>query len=68
MLPPGFITGRSVHIKFDNSDDKQQTLTGAQTTHHTTGTIFQTAHVDDNPTGATSEQEQYSIISQEEPD
>ena len=35
MLPPGFIKGRSVHIIFDNSDGKQQTLTGAHTTHHT---------------------------------
>lgn len=44
MLAPGFITGRSVHVTFDNSDGKQQTLTGAHTTHHTTGTIFQTWH------------------------
>jgi hypothetical protein len=33
-----------VHVTFDNSDGKQQTLTGAHTTHHTTGTIFQTWH------------------------
>eukprot|EP00794_Sanderia_malayensis_P018600 gene18600-20470_t len=41
MLPPGFTTGRSVHITFDNSDGKQQTITGDHTTHHTTGTVFQ---------------------------
>ena len=40
MLPPGFFTGRSVHVTFDNSDGKQQTLTGAHTTHHTTGDNF----------------------------
>eukprot|EP00794_Sanderia_malayensis_P008248 gene8248-9129_t len=41
MLPPGFTTERSVHITFDNSDGKQQTITGDHTTHHTTGTVFQ---------------------------
>ena len=35
MLLPGFIKGRSVHITFNNSDGKQQTLMGAHTTHHT---------------------------------
>ncbi|XP_064609622.1 glycine receptor subunit alpha-2-like [Liolophura sinensis] len=42
MLPPGFITGRSVRVTFDDSDGKQQTPTESQTTHHTTGTIPQT--------------------------
>eukprot|EP00794_Sanderia_malayensis_P020787 gene20787-22825_t len=41
MLPPGFTTERSVHITFDNSDGKQETITGDHTTHHTTGTVFQ---------------------------
>ena len=41
MLPPGFIKGRSVHKIFSNSYCKLQTLTGAHTTHHTIGTIFQ---------------------------
>ena len=41
ILPPGFKKHRSVHVTFDNSDGKQQTLTGDHTTHHTTGTIFQ---------------------------
>ncbi len=40
MLPPGFINGKMIHVTFDNSDGKQQTLTGTDTTHHTTGTVF----------------------------
>lgn len=68
MLPPGFTAGQSVHITFDNSDGKQQTLTGAQTTHHTTGTIFQAVRADDTPTSTASKQEQSSLIDQEEPD
>ncbi len=34
-------SSKAVHITFDNSDGRQQTLTGPHTTHHTTGTIFQ---------------------------
>ena len=68
MLPPGFIQGRSVHITFDNSDGKQQTLTGAHTMHHTTGTIFQAVHSDDTGTIITSKHEQVNINDQEEPD
>ena len=41
MLPPGFIKGRAIHVTFDNSDGKQQTVTGMDTTHHTIGTVFQ---------------------------
>ena len=41
MLPPGSVKGRAVHITFDNSDGRQQTLTGSNTTHHKTGLIFQ---------------------------
>ena len=41
MLPKDFTPGKSVHVTFDNSDGKQQTLTSHHTTHHTTGTIFQ---------------------------
>ena len=67
MLPPGFIKGRSVHITFDNSDGKQQTLTGAHTTHHTTGTIFQAVHDNDSYTIKTFRQE-HPNIKQEEPD
>lgn len=40
-IPPGFVKGRAVHVTIDNSDGKQQTLTGAHTTHHTNGTLFQ---------------------------
>ena len=50
MLPPGFVKGRAVHITFDNSDGRQQTLTGSQTTHHTTGTIFQPSFPGDKGT------------------
>ena len=39
ILPPGFKKQRSVHVTFDNSNGKQQTLTGDHTTHHTTVTI-----------------------------
>ena len=40
MLPKVFTPVKSVHVTFDNSDGKQQTLTGHHTMHHTTGTIF----------------------------
>ena len=50
MLPPGFVKGRAVHITFDNSDGRLQTLTGSQTTHHTMGTIFQPSFPGDNGT------------------
>ena len=68
LLPPCFIQGRSVHITFDNSDGKQQTLTGSQTTHHTTGTIFQAVHEDDPTAVTASKQEQSNIIDQQEAD
>ena len=41
VLPPVFINGKTIHVTFDNSDGKQQTLTGTDTTHHATGTAFQ---------------------------
>ena len=41
MLPPGFSSNESIHITFDNSDGRQQTITGSQTTDHTTCIIFQ---------------------------
>ena len=47
MLPKGFIPRRSVHVTFDNSDGKQQTLSGHHTTLHTTGTIFQNGRKDE---------------------
>ena len=44
ILRRKFSGQKSAHVTFDNSDGKQQTLTGFDTTHHTTGTIFQTGH------------------------
>ena len=38
-LPKGLQRVIPLHISLDNSDGKQQTLTGAHTTHH--GTVFQ---------------------------
>ena len=35
------VPGKPFHVTLDNSDGKQQTLTGAETTHHTNGTVFQ---------------------------
>ena len=37
----GVIPGRAPHVTLDNSGGRQQTLTGAHTTHHKNGTIFQ---------------------------
>ena len=48
ILKKQFSNRASVHISFDNSDGKQQTLTGYHTTHHTTGTIFQPNNVRNN--------------------
>ena len=48
MLTPGFSSNEPVHITFDNSDERQQKITGGQTTHHTTGTIFQVKSDNDN--------------------
>ena len=41
MLLPGFSSNKPIHTTFDNSDRWQQTITGSQTTDHTTCTIFQ---------------------------
>ena len=40
-IPPGFSKGKSLHISIDNSDGKQHTSTGSNTTHYTNGIIFQ---------------------------
>ncbi len=50
MVSPGFVKGRPVHVPFDNSDGRQQTLTGSQTIHLTTGKIFQTSFPGDKGT------------------
>lgn len=70
MLPPGFIKGRSIHITFDNSDGKQQTLTGAHTTRHTTGTIFQSRQPSDDAvaTAAHKQSDLSNIIDNVKPD
>ena len=40
-LPATIAPGKPFHVTLDNSDGRQQTLTGAETTHHTNGTVFQ---------------------------
>ena len=40
-MPQSIEKKKAVHISIDNSDGKQQTLTGANTTHYTNGIIFQ---------------------------
>ena len=55
ILKTKFSDGKSIHVTFDNSDGKQQTLTGYHTTHHTTGTVFQTSQpIDTDVTNHTS--------------
>ena len=50
-----FSGGKSIHVTFDNSDEKQRTLTGYHTTHHTAGTVFQTNQpIDTDVTNHTS--------------
>ena len=66
MLPPGFIPGRSIRITFDNSDGKQQTLTGSHTTHHTTCTIFQAVYPYDAKSTPKAN-EKTDIVDQEKP-
>ena len=34
MLPKGFVKKKTVHIIFDNSDGKQQTILGDNTTYN----------------------------------
>ena len=48
ILKTEFSGEKSIHVTFENSDGKQQTLTGYHTTHHTTGTVFQTNQPFDN--------------------
>ena len=40
-LPATIAPGKPFHVTLDNSDGRQQTLTGAETTHHMNGTVFQ---------------------------
>ena len=50
MLLPGFLSNELIHITFDNFDEKKQTVTGSQTTLHTTSTIFQVKSDNNNNT------------------
>ena len=43
-VPKSIQKQKAVHISIDNSDGRQQTLTGANTTHYTNGIIFQVDH------------------------
>eukprot|EP00794_Sanderia_malayensis_P016352 gene16352-17996_t len=70
MLPPGFFPGKTLHVTFDNSDGRQQTLTGSSTTHHTTGTVFQISATNVQSTEIVSAtmSDEMEIIDEEEPD
>ena len=65
MFPPGFSSNEPIHVTSDNSDGRQQTITGGQTTHHTTGTIF---HIksDDNNNNNTEYPEESDILDDDE--
>ena len=41
ILPSTLSSGKPIHIAIDNSDGKQQTITGCKTTHYTNGVAFQ---------------------------
>ena len=41
IFPSAFFSGNSIHVAIDNSDGKQQTITGSKTTHYTNGVAFQ---------------------------
>ena len=41
ILPSTFSSGKSIHVAIDNSDGKQQTITGNKSTHYTNGVAFQ---------------------------
>ena len=60
-LPPGFIKGRAIHVAIDNSDGRQQTLTGLHTTHHTNGIVFQT----ERPSDIATNEEPFHIHSKQ---
>ena len=48
ILRPGLSSNEPIHRAFDNSDGRQQTINGSQTTHHTTGTMFHVKFDDDD--------------------
>ena len=57
-IPPGFVKGRAVHVTIDNSDGRQQTITGSHTTHHTNGTLFQNRSKSEDASVTTDEYQQ----------
>ena len=66
MLSPGFSSNEPIHITLDNSDGRQQTITGGQTTHHTTGTIFQVKSDNNNNNNNTEYPEESDILDDDE--
>ena len=48
MLALAFSSNEPIHIIFENPDGRQQTITGGETTHHTSGTIFPVKSDNDN--------------------
>ena len=40
LAPKNISKGQSTHITIDNSDTRQLTLTGLDTTHHTNATVY----------------------------
>ena len=65
MLPPGFLSNDQIHITFDNPDGRHQTITGGQTAHHTTSTIFQ-VKLDNNNNNNTEYPEKGGTIDEDE--
>ena len=66
MLSPGFSSNEPIPITLDNSDGRQQTITGGQTTHHTTGTIFQVKSDNNNNNNNTEYPEESDILDDDE--
>ena len=65
MLPKGFVKKKSVHVTFDNSDGKQQTLLGDNATHHTIGTIFQSPNGTEEDVVVSLEEENIDVCDQD---
>ena len=61
MLTPGFSSNEPIHVISDNSDGRQQTITGGHTIHHTTGTIFHIKSDDNNNNNNTEYPEESDI-------
>ena len=59
---------KNVHVTFDNSDGKQQTLLGDNATHHTTGTIFQSTNGTEEDVVVSLKEENIDACDQERED